>query len=124
MARKWEALPRQFDTGRWILLTRAGQWLSQDIKTYPSTASYQGGVLKATGFRVFDIKEVKVAGGDTNMQFSVMFAGQPMPPTVVPTQAPTFAQVQYRTESRNIMSTFSGGSGSYGNMFDVKAVPR
>lgn len=99
-----------------------GQWLSQDVKTYPSTASYQGGVLKATGFRVFDIKEVKIDGGDTNMQFSVMFAGQPMPPSIVPTQAPTAALVQYRTESRNIMSTFSGGSGSYGNMFDVKAV--
>ena len=99
-----------------------GQMLSEDVKTYPSTASYQGGVLKATEFRIFDIKEVPVDGGDTNMQFSVMFKGQDMPTTTKPTQAPTIPQIKYKTVSRNILSTYSGGSGSYGNMFDVKAV--
>lgn len=99
-----------------------GQSLSEDVKTYPSTASYQGGILKATGFGIFDIKEMPVDGGDTNMQFSVTFAGQQLPPTPMPTQSPTIPNIQYKTESRDILSTYSGGSGSYGNMFNIKAV--
>ena len=38
---------------------RPGDELSSNVNKFPSTASYQEGVIAGTGIRIFDIKEIK-----------------------------------------------------------------
>jgi hypothetical protein len=71
---------------------------------FPNTDAYQGGIVKRSGVTIFDISP-----SGTQMQFSVKLPG-----SASPTPKPPNA-LQLRT-------TFEGGNGAAGNMFDV--VPR
>ena len=81
---------------------RPGDELSSDANQFPSTASYQDGVIAGTGIRIFDIKEIKQSGKDTIMKFSVLFEGDTMPPSVAPTAFPTIESPEPQLFSREI----------------------
>lgn len=81
---------------------RPGDELSSDVNQFPSTASYQEGVIAGTGIRIFDIKEIKQNGKETIMKFSVLFEGDTMPPSVAPTAFPTIESSEPQLFSREI----------------------
>ena len=81
---------------------RPGDELTSDTNKFPSTASYQDGVIAGTGIRIFDIKEIKQNGRDTIMKFSVLFEGDTMPPSVAPTAFPTIESPEPKLFSREI----------------------
>ena len=81
---------------------RPGDELTSDTNKFPSTASYQEGVIAGTGIRIFDIKEITQNGRDTIMKFSVLFEGDTMPPSVAPTGFPTIESPEPKLFSREI----------------------
>ena len=81
---------------------RPGDELSSNANKFPSTASYQGGNIAGTGIRIFDIREIKQNGQDTVMKFSVLFDGDTMPPSAIPTAFPTMESPEPELFSREI----------------------
>lgn len=88
--------------------------------THPNTDSYQGNAASSTGIQIFDI--IQLPNGD--VQFSLLLNGESsLPPTSSPTSAPTSEIGKFYESKRNeILNSMAGGTGSYGNMFDVVAV--
>jgi len=78
--------------------------------------------MSGTGIRILNIKEVQESGKDTVMRFSVLFDGDTLAPSESPTQFPTIDSPEPQLVSREVLSTMAGGSGSFGNQFDIKAI--
>jgi len=78
---------------------------------YPNTDSYQGGRIRPTGIQISHISAPK-----QQMTFHLSFGDddepeQPVPsPTAVPTGTP---------QGNEFVTTFAGGNGQAGNMFDI-----
>jgi M6 family metalloprotease-like protein len=70
---------------------------------FPNSDAYQYGFLHSTGISIYDISK-----SDSTMTFSVAFE------TSSPTSMPT-------SLIREISTTFAGGNGAAGNMFDVES---
>lgn len=74
---------------------------------FPNTDAYQGGIVVRSGVSIFDISP-----SGTQMQFSVTLPGSAVP-------SPTPAPVNTRPSPLELRTTFAGGNGGAGSMFDV-----
>ena len=80
---------------------------------FPNTDAYQSGFVYKTDMYIYDISE-----SASTMKFSVeLMGGRTQSPTAAPTQAPTSAST---TSERFLGTTFAGGNGAAGVMFDIK----
>jgi M6 family metalloprotease-like protein len=80
---------------------------------FPNTDAYQRGFVYTTGMHIYDISE-----SAPTMEFSVKLVdGRTETPTAAPTQAPTSVPT---TSERVLGTTFAGGNGAAGVMFDIK----
>jgi M6 family metalloprotease-like protein len=80
---------------------------------YPNTDAYQDGQVRSTGISIYDIRQ----SGD-RMHFTVEIPGTSTPPpTSLPVPKPT--QAPPDRKPREIRTTFVGGNGAAGSMFDV-----
>lgn len=87
---------------------------------FPNTDSYQGGTITRTGVRIDSISKV-----GTRMTFSVTLGSKAPSPTKTPTPRPTKSPTPRPTmpptskNVRELSTTFRGGNGASGSMFDV-----
>jgi len=86
--------------------------------TYPNTDSYRGGALTPTGISISSISDPDENG---YVRFSVTFPGDPLPAMTPPTPAP-ISEPKLELVRTELMTTFAGGTGSYGVMFDAIAI--
>ena len=85
---------------------------------YPNTDSYRDGALTPTGI---SISSITVPDKNGYIRFSVTFPGDQLPSLIPPTPLPV-SQSKKELISTELMTTFAGGTGSYGMMFDVIAM--
>jgi len=79
---------------------------------FPNTDAYQGGNVRSSGISIYDITQE----GDL-MHFTVKVPGSNVPsPTSPPVPQPTEAPDR---KPREVRTTFVGGNGAAGSMFDV-----
>lgn len=82
---------------------------------FPNTDSYQGGIIKRSDVIIFDI-----GPSGSQMEFSISFARATSAPSANPTSSPvSLPTTQPVADVREIRTTFAGGNGAAGNMFDV-----
>jgi M6 family metalloprotease-like protein len=86
--------------------------------TYPNTDSYRGGALTPTGISIASITDPDENG---YVRFSVTFPGEQLPDLTPPTPSPT-SQPKLELVRTELMTTFAGGAGSFGVMFDAVAI--
>ena len=81
---------------------------------FPNTDAYQDGIIRKTGVEIYE-----VSTSAHTMSFSVKFSGVENP-TMSPTQLATHPRTSSPTlTTKRLLTTFAGGNGASGNMFDV-----
>ncbi len=104
-----------FGAGNWSL---GIGFTGEGDPTYPNTDSYRGGAITPTGLSVSSL-----GGSDKDgyVRFSVTFPGEPLPDLSPPTPSP-ISEAKLELVETELMTTFAGGTGSYGVMFDTIAI--
>lgn len=104
-----------FGAGNWSL---GIGFTGEGDPTYPNTDSYRGGAITPTGI---SISSLGGSDKDGYVRFSVTFPGEPLPDLSPPTPSP-ISEAKLELVKTELMTTFAGGTGSYGMMFDTIAI--